>query len=279
MNEGGEIMSVPTFQSVKTYEWITGHCALGSKSVLSPSWWHASNVLIPENKLFYITDGELIIEIDGKAYVGRRGDMMFIPAGVRHNYRLTDLGYAEKYWCHFTLESGGVSLFAPYVLPYLVTIGVSPEAETLFSELVSHLTDGDRLDEVVVLGSLYRLLSIYLDASGAVPRERAGDEIDGLIRMIRHDPSADYTLESLARATHFSPNYLIRKFHARVGMPPMKYLNRVRMETAKSLLAGTDLPLSAVMSRVGATDAANFSRSFKLAFGYPPNTYRKLKRQ
>lgn len=271
-------MRQPTDPRVKIFEWVTGNCALGGKSVLSPGWWHATGVVIPESKLFYVIDGEIEVEIGDEKIVARRGDMMLIPAGVRHSYRLTPLAYAEKFWCHFSLEASGVPMLAHYTIPYRVTVGENARVLARFTDLCARLRGQDRLDEIAVLGDLYSLVAIYLEYGGARKDPAAEDEIDALIREIRRDPAAGYTLEKLARRAHLSPNYLVRKFHARVGMPPMKYLNRVRMETARALLTSTDLPLAAVMDRVGATDPANFSRSFKLAFGYPPNAYRNLGR-
>jgi AraC-like DNA-binding protein len=68
---------------------------------------------------------------------------------------------------------------------------------------------------------------------------------------------------------HFS-----RLFHREVGMPPIQYLNRFRIEQAKRLLAASNEPIAQVRLMVGIPSAVHFSRLFRKLTGVSPNEYR-----
>lgn len=80
---------------------------------------------------------------------------------------------------------------------------------------------------------------------------------------------------SLAEKMEVSQRTLIRRFNAELGVPPLTYLQNLRIETAKHLLENTALPLPEVIEQVGYTDMSSFSRLFKQRIGITPTAYRQ----
>ncbi len=70
---------------------------------------------------------------------------------------------------------------------------------------------------------------------------------------------------------------LSRKFRREVGMPPMQYLNRCRIEQAKHLLAITGEPIKHVASLVGVSNPNYLAELFRKITGQTPKSYRKEK--
>ena len=99
-------------------------------------------------------------------------------------------------------------------------------------------------------------------------------EIDRVLQYISDNISAPLTLQTLASVACLSPNYFVRKFTAALGMPPLKYVFTVRMERAK-LLIKKGGRISEIMTDLGFTDAAYFSKAFKSYTGFSPRAYRK----
>jgi len=110
--------------------------------------------------------------------------------------------------------------------------------------------------------------------------------------LLSGDPSADpvvaraqYWLQThlrdsvdqaaLAEKMEVSQRTLIRRFKAELGVPPLTYLQNLRIETAKQLLENTGLPLAEVIEQVGYTDLSSFSRLFKQRIGITPTAYRQ----
>jgi AraC-like DNA-binding protein len=71
------------------------------------------------------------------------------------------------------------------------------------------------------------------------------------------------------------PYHLAHKFREEVGMPPIQYLNRYRMEIAKRLLATSDRAVSEVARLVGIPDESYFARTFRRLLGRTPQQFRK----
>lgn len=92
---------------------------------------------------------------------------------------------------------------------------------------------------------------------------------------IHEHPSEAFTLESLARTAGLSRSALAERFMAMVGLAPIQYLARWRMQLASSLLGRGDLTLGAIAAQVGYESEAAFSRAFKKAVGTSPGQWRR----
>ena len=68
---------------------------------------------------------------------------------------------------------------------------------------------------------------------------------------------------------------LAERFHHFVGVPPMQYLARWRMQLAASLLTGTTVTLAEVADRIGYGSEAALSRAFKRLVGVAPSAWRE----
>lgn len=88
-------------------------------------------------------------------------------------------------------------------------------------------------------------------------------------------PERRWTLPTLATACGASRSVLTARFTAVVGMPPMTYLARWRMQLASRMLRGPDVKVLAVAHAVGYDAEAAFSRQFKRLVGVSPLEWRR----
>jgi AraC-like DNA-binding protein len=88
------------------------------------------------------------------------------------------------------------------------------------------------------------------------------------------NPSADWTVEGLARAAGVSRSVFAERFTALVGQPPMQYLALWRAQVASRLLADGG-QVGAVAAAVGYESEAAFSRAFKKLVGRTPAAWRR----
>ena len=84
------------------------------------------------------------------------------------------------------------------------------------------------------------------------------------------------TLETVCEDIGFSVNYFSTLFKRETGEGFAKYLTRVRMEEAKTLLRETSLPVAEICGRVGYSDRKHFTHTFHKDTGLNPAEYRKL---
>lgn len=81
----------------------------------------------------------------------------------------------------------------------------------------------------------------------------------------------------IAAAIHVSPNYLGKVFYSTAGEYLTDFINRVRIEHAKELLAGSGMSVGEVAEAVGIGDQHYFAKLFKKYCGISPKEYRKVR--
>jgi len=84
----------------------------------------------------------------------------------------------------------------------------------------------------------------------------------------------DVGLEDLAREANFSIFHFVRVFSNTMGLPPHRYLSRMRLERAKTLLSLRTMPLAEIALACCFSSQANFTRAFVRATGLTPKQYR-----
>ncbi len=81
--------------------------------------------------------------------------------------------------------------------------------------------------------------------------------------------------EELARHVGMNSDYLTYCFRKELGMTPIAYLNRYRINQAKMLLAERQMSITEVGMAVGFSDSGYFSRVFRKEVGMSPEAYRR----
>ncbi|WP_083499539.1 helix-turn-helix domain-containing protein [Thioalkalivibrio nitratireducens] len=82
------------------------------------------------------------------------------------------------------------------------------------------------------------------------------------------------TLRDLAGLTGLSPWHFARAFRHNHGLPPHRYLTRLRIQHARNLLTRTSLPVTAVAAATGYS-LPQLARHFRQAVGITPSEYRQ----
>ena len=84
----------------------------------------------------------------------------------------------------------------------------------------------------------------------------------------------DVGLSELAAAACLSPYYFVRIFSKTMGVPPHRFLSRMRLERAKTLLSLREMPIAQIALACCFSSQANFTRAFHRATGSTPMDYR-----
>lgn len=81
-------------------------------------------------------------------------------------------------------------------------------------------------------------------------------------------------LESLANIACLSKFHFLRLFKELFGVSPMQYIQQLRLERSRTMLAHSRLPLSNIAELVGIQNASSLSRLLKQHTGLPPSQLR-----
>lgn len=132
-----------------------------------------------------------------------------------------------------------------------------------------------KLSELIFIEVIRRHAeSLPNDAQGWLAALR-DPHVGAAIRLIHQNPGKDWTIAELGRRAGLSRTALAERFTKHVGMPPISYLTKWRLQLASGLLSGTFLPIAQIAEQVGYESEASFSKSFKRSFGVSPSGWRR----
>jgi len=101
---------------------------------------------------------------------------------------------------------------------------------------------------------------------------------DDLVAQIQKQLEKNYlhvkTIEEVTRKYPASRRNIVRRFTRATGVPPLGYLQNIRIEKAKQLLEGGDLSVSEIINRTGYHDPKSFRKVFMKLVGIAPLEYR-----
>lgn len=128
-------------------------------------------------------------------------------------------------------------------------------------------------------GRIVGVAGVMYEISSAVGVMGPYQRIEGALRLM-HDHFAEaLKAEELAEASHLSVSQFNRVFRKAMGQSPKEYLNRLRINAAKSLLVETDLKQAEIAVQVGYYDGSEFGRRFREEEKVTPKEYRMRLRE
>jgi transcriptional regulator GlxA family with amidase domain len=91
---------------------------------------------------------------------------------------------------------------------------------------------------------------------------------------IAADPAGDHRLPQLARQVSLSERHLRRLFAEQTGTTPARFIERIRVEAARDLLADTATPIDTIAGGCGFGSPETMRRAFLRVLGVGPADYR-----
>ena len=92
---------------------------------------------------------------------------------------------------------------------------------------------------------------------------------------VAEHPEADLSVDALARRAGLSPRQFARAFAEEAGISPGRYVDKVRLETARRHLEDTGSDIGQVARACGYGTPESMRRAFVRTLGVPPAEYRR----
>ncbi len=108
---------------------------------------------------------------------------------------------------------------------------------------------------------------------GDVPAPRS-PTLRTVLDTVAAEPAADHSLAGMAARAMVSERHLTRLFRRELGITPGQYVNRVRVEAARTLLESSDVGVEVVARRCGWGSDETMRRVFLQVLGTTPTEYR-----
>lgn len=150
------------------------------------------------------------------------------------------------------------------------------QAEYLLDTALAEERRRDAESPLLLDGLCACLLAIILREKA---REKAADAppeaLEKALRYLDAHVTEDVSLSQLSAVAGLSTRQLDRQFAAAFGMTPVRYLARLRMARARTLLRGTARPITEIAFDCGYVDSNYFARVFRKVCGLSPQQYRQ----
>jgi len=151
---------------------------------------------------------------------------------------------------------------------------------SILSELTVETPASRIYIEAASLALAARLLQKHSDSGACAPTESSAHSLDHIrlrrvLDYIAANIEDDITLVDLAAIAGYSQFHFARKFALAMGVPPHRYISRMRLENAMAELAADKLPIAEIALNAQFSSQASFTRAFHRATGMTPKEYRR----
>jgi len=209
--------------------------------------WHYSNIVVGYDQIYYIIEGECVIEIDGVRHIAKPGQMWFLPSRCQRTLYTQKDKTVKKYWMHCLFQCGE-KIFSDFIkLPLFIEVDDGEAVENLFKSILAKSGNPSLVSKLEQKADILHLLAYYIQNSGNSKIKIDQDaKISWVINYIDNNLTNHLTVEQLSEMLHFNPSYFIRYFKAATGVTPMHYINNQRVLLAQKLLLDVKIPIHEV---------------------------------
>lgn len=217
-------------------------------------------------------EGRIVCEARGKTYSAVPGEVALIHCGEDSAFQCAPEGNCRK----ISIGISGPLVHSlttelHLVDPLTVKLGDSEAFLNLLLEIERKLGVREGVDYIGLSTLAFRLLS---ELAGMIER-RYPPLLERALSIMKANISQRLTIAEIAEKLETSRSTLEHLFQESLSVSPHRYFSRLKLDTAKSLLLHTDLPVHQIAENVGALNSMQFCRSFKTECGVSPSEFRR----
>lgn len=202
--------------------------------------------------------GEGTFEIQGKRFVSKTGDVIFIPRDVSYNVEYTE---GESIAIHFSECN--------YNQVENISLPSVGGVMALFENLLKLYEEGCGTNKIKAC--VYEILDEADRITSVQDRE--------FLRIVEYVKEnftdVDFDVESVCREFFISKSTLQRKFGKYLGMSPKQYILTLRTRKALNMLVSNGVSVKETADACGFKDEKYFSRVIRERYGKCPSKFVK----
>jgi len=224
--------------------------------------------ILPTYEIMYYTEGESVISFNGKKYEMSAGTVLYLPKGIENNEYSIFINKPVKLYNIYFDTNDEMPL-------YPIKINVkSQEVEKIFEKIFRTFIskkDGyyyKTMQYTYRLAELLKKIQIsYSDSSSILKLTECEEYIS------KHYCDYKFNFEELTAVSGFSYSYFKKLFIKKYGLPPVKYINQLKINRACELLESNSFSVTEIAEICGFENTYYFSNVFKNHMGVSPRNY------
>ncbi|WP_114287933.1 helix-turn-helix domain-containing protein [Candidatus Halocynthiibacter alkanivorans] len=225
----------------------------------------------------YLRTGQVEVHHDGKVFHLSAPCVAFVASHRTLEYRYGPAGMNNVLWCQYTsgtLTTSGVEALAPFcgsLSPSAAATSLMKIGAELSSDIYSEMKDFSSALGVAALEELLARRKMQ-ETVADIPLQ-----VLHVRRHIEEHLCSEITMNTLAKVSSLSPQYLNRLYKATYDENPLEYLWRLRVRRGAYLLSHTGTRISQIAYQTGFKTPNHFSRRIKEKYGLSPRQLRSQK--
>ena len=243
------------------------------------------------SKIVILIDGDLTYYIEGKAYILKPWDILFINKNEIHKPVINPNKYYERIviWLNpdfmAKYAQGNNNLlkcFEVAIKNNYNLLRLNIKSIEIIKNIIQDIQGCDNSNEFgseILKESLFVKLMVLMnrlflnsDKNRDMEDIQYDKTIEGVLNYINSNLENDLSIDTIASNFFISKYYLMRKFKSQIGSSIHNYIIQKRLILAKSLIS-EGLTMSNVCSKCGFNDYSSFVRAFKKVYGVSPSNY------
>ena len=243
------------------------------------------------SKIVILIDGDLTYYIEGKAYILKPWDILFVNKNEIHKPVVNPDKYYERIviWLNpdfmAKYAQGNNDLlkcFEVAIKNNYNLLRLNMKSIEVIKNLIQDIQSCNNSNEFgseILKESLFVQLMVLMnrlflnsDKNRDIEDIQYDKTIEGVLNYINSNLENDLSIDTIASEFFISKYYLMRKFKNPIGSSIHNYVVQKRLILARSLIS-EGLSMSSVCSRCGFNDYSSFVRAFKKVYGVSPSNY------
>ena len=243
------------------------------------------------SKIVILIDGDLTYYIEGKAYIFKPWDILFVNKNEIHKPVVNPNKYYERIviWLNpdfmAKYAQGNNNLlkcFEVAIKNNYNLLRLNMKSIDIIKNLIQDIQNCNNSNEFgseILKESLFVQLMVLMnrlflnsDKNRDIEDIQYDKTIEGVLNYINSNLENDLSIDTIASEFFISKYYLMRKFKNQIGSSIHNYVVQKRLILARSLISD-GLSMSSVCSRCGFNDYSSFVRAFKKVYGVSPSNY------
>ena len=243
------------------------------------------------SKIVILIDGDLTYYIEGKAYILKPWDILFVNKNEIHKPVVNPDKYYERIviWLNpdfmAKYAQGNNDLlkcFEVAIKNNYNLLRLNMKSIEIIKNLIQDIqncTNSNEFGSEILKESLFVQLMVLMnrlflnsDKNRDIEDIQYDKTIEGVLNYINSNLENDLSIDTIASEFFISKYYLMRKFKNQIGSSIHNYVVQKRLILARSLISD-GLSMSSVCSRCGFNDYSSFVRAFKKVYGVSPSNY------
>ncbi len=256
--------------------------------------WGGLDFSSPFARLYYVKKGKARLYMKDREVEAHPGYMYLVPTFVPHRYEC-EPGTGFYYMFVFEHNLSGTfdrfdfptevkaneavdllftnycTLYPELSLPY--SSAEDFERHPAYREYAMRYTQMERYAKMQLQGLAFIITSYFVKQS-SLRVEQSDKRLQRVADYVKEHIAEAINLDKVADIACVTKMHLIRMFRKKMGITPLQYIIRKKIQHTQGLLLTTNLSVGRIGESIGMYDTSYFIRLFKKHIGFTPQSYR-----